>query len=102
MVAGQVLNVSVFHRLGRIGVFYGDRLGYQLPWYQCFPFSLLSHPQYVGTVMTIWGVFLALRFPHSDWSILPALETAYYAAGSYLEERGEPGSAGASEPVRSR
>jgi len=52
---------------------------------QEFPFSVLSHPQYVGTLLTIWGLFLAARFPHDDWYALPILETAYYAAGAWLE-----------------
>ncbi len=88
MVAGQILNLSVFYRLGRVGVFYGDRLGYEVPWCWEFPFSWLSHPQYVGTVLTIWGFFAATRFPHDDWSVLPALETIYYVSSTWLEERG--------------
>jgi hypothetical protein len=64
---------------------YGDRLGYEVPRCQAFPFSVLSHPQYVGTVMTIWGVFVVMRFPHDDWILLPALETVYYVVGTWLE-----------------
>ena len=37
MAAGQALNVSVFHRLGKIGVFYGNKLGYRIPWSRKFP-----------------------------------------------------------------
>jgi phosphatidyl-N-methylethanolamine N-methyltransferase len=85
IVAGQVLNWSVFYRLGTIGVFYGDRLGYQVPWCDGFPFSMLLHPQYVGSVLTIWGFFLGMRFPYDDWFVLPALETVYYAVGAHLE-----------------
>jgi hypothetical protein len=85
IVAGQVLNWSVFYRLGMIGVFYGDRLGYRVPWCQGFPFSVLMHPQYVGAVLTIWGFFLGMRFPHDDWLVLPVLETVYYAVGAHLE-----------------
>jgi hypothetical protein len=88
ILGGQTLNVSVFYRLGAVGVFYGDRLGYEVPWCRDFPFSVLSHPQYVGTVLSIWGFFLALRFPHDDWILLPALETMYYVVGTFLEERG--------------
>jgi hypothetical protein len=88
ILVGQTLNVAVFYRLGVVGVFYGDRLGYEVPWCRDFPFSVLSHPQYVGTVLSIWGFFLALRFPHDDWILLPALETVYYAVGTFLEERG--------------
>jgi Glycosyl transferases group 1 len=50
--------------------------------------SLLSHPQSVGAVMTIWGIFLAMRFPHADWSALPILETGYYVMGAVLEQGG--------------
>ncbi len=86
IVTGQVLNVSVFYRLGEAGVFYGNRFGYQIPWCNEFPFSLLKHPQYVGTLLSIWGFFLAMRFPHPDWCVLPMLETAYYSLGAYLEQ----------------
>ena len=86
VITGQVLNLSVFVRLGQVGVFYGTRFGCDVPWCRAFPFSILRHPQYVGTVPSIWGFFPAMRFPHEDWYILPALETFYYVAGSYLEQ----------------
>jgi phosphatidyl-N-methylethanolamine N-methyltransferase len=84
-VAGQVLVVSTFCRLGRTGVFFGDRLGYAVPQCRAFPFSLLAHPQYVGTLLTIWGGFMLVRFPHDDWWALPLLETVYYLGGMWLE-----------------
>jgi hypothetical protein len=86
IIVGQALNWSVFYRLGAVGVFYGDRLGHEVPWCREFPFSVLSHPQYVGAVVSIWGFFLLMRFPHDDWSVLPALETLYYVIGTSLEE----------------
>jgi methylene-fatty-acyl-phospholipid synthase len=86
IATGQFLNVSVFYRLGEIGVFYGNRFGYEIPWCNDFPFSILKHPQYVGTLLSIWGFFLAMRFPHPDWAALPALETVYYILGAYLEQ----------------
>jgi phosphatidyl-N-methylethanolamine N-methyltransferase len=89
IVAGQVLNLGVFYRLGRAGVFYGDRLGHRIPWCRTFPFSWFAHPQYVGTVLTIWGFFLIMRAPHDDWYLLPALETVYYVVGAILEEPGD-------------
>ena len=85
VVVGQILVTATFYRLGRTGVFFGDRFGYEVRHCREFPFSLLSHPQYVGTMLTIWGVFLALRFPHADWYVLPAVETVYYAAATWLE-----------------
>jgi methylene-fatty-acyl-phospholipid synthase len=82
---GQALNVGVFIRLGHAGVFYGSQFGRPVRWSHEFPFSVMAHPQYVGAVMTIWGVFLIFRFPNPDWFVLPALETAYYAIGARLE-----------------
>ena len=80
---GQILNVGVFMQLGKIGVFYGNRLGYQVPWCRSFPFSLIPHPQYVGATLSIWGFFMTTRFPYDDWFILPLLQTAQYPAGTY-------------------
>jgi methylene-fatty-acyl-phospholipid synthase len=85
VAAGQGLNVAVFHRLGKIGVFYGNKFGYRIPWSRKFPFSCLKHPQYLGALLSIWGFFLVMRFPHDDWYLIPALETAYYVLGAYLE-----------------
>jgi hypothetical protein len=82
---GQGLNFSVFYRLGTVGVFYGNRFGYQVPWNHKFPFSIVDHPQYVGALLSIWGFFLLMRFPHDDWYLLPVLETVYYFCGAYFE-----------------
>lgn len=86
IAGGQVLNIGVFWRLGKVGVFYGNKLGHQVPWVQGFPFSLVPHPQYVGTLMSIWGLFLAMRFPHPDWIILPFISTSYYLLAMRLEK----------------
>lgn len=86
IIAGQLLNFSVFYRLGKVGVFYGNKFGYRVPWCREFPFSFLAHPQYVGALFSIWGFFLAMGFPHDDWYLLPALQTIYYLAGAYFEQ----------------
>jgi hypothetical protein len=85
VTAGQALNISVFRRLGNFGVFYGNKFGYHVPWCREFPFSLLEHPQYVGALLSIWGFFVIMRFPHADWYMLPTLETIYYAVGARFE-----------------
>jgi hypothetical protein len=38
IAVGQVLNAAVFYRLGKIGGFYGNKLGYRVPWSHKFPF----------------------------------------------------------------
>ncbi len=82
---GQGLNVGVFRRLGTTGVFYGAAFGHVVPWQHGFPFSVLRHPQYVGTVMSIWGLFLLARAPAPDWYVLPVIETLYYAISARVE-----------------
>lgn len=85
IIGGQILNVAVFYRLGKVGVFYGNKLGHRVAWSRKFPFSCLAHPQYFGALLSIWGFFLFMRAPHADWYILPLLETLYYSAGAYWE-----------------
>ena len=83
--AGIFLNGIVFNRLGRTGVFYGAQIGYDVPWITGFPFSVMRHPQYLGALFCIWGLFVVMRFPHDDWFYLPLMETAFYAWGAYKE-----------------
>lgn len=53
----QTLNVSMYNAIGKKGVYYGEKLGSKVPWCTSFPFNVVSHPQYVGSVLSIWGVF---------------------------------------------
>lgn len=85
MGVGQTLNAWAFGRLGRVGVFYGNRFGRMLPRVEGFPFSVCAHPQYTGAVLTIWGVFLVMRYPHGDWYAVPAVETVLYAISARAE-----------------
>jgi methylene-fatty-acyl-phospholipid synthase len=86
IVVGQILNLTVFHRLGKVGVFYGSRFGYHIPWCTAFPFSLFRHPQYVGVLCSVWGLFLAVSFPRYGWFVLPSVESVYYVLGAWLEQ----------------
>lgn len=57
MVAyGQSLNLGIFSAIGHDGVYYGFKLGRKVPWVSCWPFDTVSHPQYVGSVLTVWGM----------------------------------------------
>lgn len=85
LLAGQALNFGVFWRLGKVGVFYGNRLGHQVPWVTGFPFSVVRHPQYVGTLISILGIFLIMRYPEPDWVVLPLIQTFYYLLAMRLE-----------------
>ena len=85
ILVGQTFTLTAFRQLGKIGVFYGNQFGHPVARSRAFPYSLMAHPQYVGAVISIWGLFLMLRFPHPDWYLLPLLESVYYAVGSKLE-----------------
>lgn len=101
-LAGQALVMIGFYRLGRVAVFFGDRLGYDAPWCSAFPFSVLPHPQYLGAVVSIWAFFAVMRYPHTDWYLIPVVETIYYVAGAALEERAQGASVrGVSSMTRS-
>ncbi|KAJ9519887.1 hypothetical protein QJQ45_014615 [Haematococcus lacustris] len=62
---GQALNVGIYKAIGKVGVYYGTRLGHTVPWVTGFPFSVVPHPQYVGSALSVWGVaaLLANQLP---------------------------------------
>ena len=33
----------------------GFKLGHTIPWVEGFPFNVVNHPQYVGSVLSVWG-----------------------------------------------
>jgi len=85
MAAGQALNVSVFHRLGKIGVFYGNKLGYRIPWSRKFPKASPVCWRIADDLGFLLSDALVMRFPYDDWYLLPVLETVYYGFGAYFE-----------------
>lgn len=46
-------------------MYYGVKFGHKIPWCHGFPFNTVSHPQYVGCVLSIWGV-VALLFVQTN------------------------------------
>lgn len=70
--AGQTLNIGIFRAIGHVGVYYGFKLGHKVPWVDGFPFNVVSHPQYVGAVLSVWGLVLALWQQRPDGTLLVA------------------------------
>ena len=70
----------MYKAIGKEGVYYGEKLGRKVPWCTSFPFSVVSHPQYVGSVLSIWGVLTLVQAqgPATIWTI------AYYWTGLYV------------------
>ena len=60
---GQILNAGIYKAVGKDGVYYGIKLGKKIPWCTGFPFNVVAHPQYVGSVLTAWAVFYILYTP---------------------------------------
>ena len=56
IAGGQTLNAGIYKAIGHVGVYYGFKLGHKVPWVDGFPFNVVQHPQYVGSVMSVWGV----------------------------------------------
>lgn len=44
----------------------------QVPWVEGFPFNVVSHPQYVGSVLSIWGLVVALWQQQPEGTVLVA------------------------------
>jgi methylene-fatty-acyl-phospholipid synthase len=85
---GQSLNVGIFQAIGHDGVYYGFKLGRKIPWVTGWPFDTVSHPQYVGSVLTIWG-FVALvwgQYPGTPLLLTAGYWTLVYAATAVHEQ----------------
>lgn len=79
----QTLNVSMYNAIGKKGVYYGEKLGSKVPWCTSLPFSVVSHPQYVGSVLSIWGVFALVyaQGPATLWTVATYWTGLYFVTG---------------------
>ena len=79
----QTLNVSMYNAIGKKGVYYGEKLGSKVPWCTSFPFNVVSHPQYVGSVLSIWGVFALVyaQGPATLWTVATYWTGLYFVTG---------------------
>mmetsp|Transcript_16035 Transcript_16035/g.28498 ORF Transcript_16035/g.28498 Transcript_16035/m.28498 type:complete len:282 (-) Transcript_16035:365-1210(-) len=88
LALGQLFNMAVYSQIGEAGVYYGCRLGQDVPWVYGFPFSTVPHPQYLGTVLSIFGLAVLLCTPAAvSLGIygMTGVMTIYYAFSSYVE-----------------
>ncbi|KAA8491773.1 Phosphatidyl-N-methylethanolamine N-methyltransferase [Porphyridium purpureum] len=92
LVVGQVLNVAIYMAIGKPGVYYGVRLGKPVPWCHGFPFNVVSHPQYVGSVLTVLGILTMLwdvARESANRAIIPWLAvfwTLLYVVTAFFED----------------
>lgn len=86
VAAGQTLNAGIYRAIGHPGVYYGFKLGHTIPWVTGFPFNVVRHPQYVGSVMSVVGaaVLLWSQAP-SGLGLLTAYWTSLYVITGWME-----------------
>jgi hypothetical protein len=84
LLVGQTLNYAIYAAIGYEGVYYGTRLGCSIPWHTGFPFSVwglkIPHPQYLGSILTVWAIVLAI---HHSPATNPILYLGYYSTTFY-------------------
>lgn len=89
LLAGQGLNIAIYRAIGKSGVYYGYRLGEEVPWVTGFPFSVMSHPQYSGVCLSVIGInaFVATS-THlaAGWFNLTAVQILLYVYMGLVED----------------
>ena len=85
---GQSLNAGIFRAIGHAGVYYGFKLGEEIPWVDGFPFNVVSHPQYVGSVMTVWaGAALLWTQAPIGLGLIASYWTGLYVITGFMESK---------------
>lgn len=92
-VLGQILNISIYTAIGHDGVYYGTKLGKTIPWCTTFPFTKvfglfrIAHPQYIGSVLSIWGLVTLVYMSVNPGIFTVALGwSVFYAITGVIEE----------------
>ena len=90
LFVGQALNLSVYWTIGAVGVYYGFKMGHQVPWATGFPFSLgIRHAQYTGACITFVAFLPLLCTPigiHNGLLGLYICVFLYYTWNGLFEE----------------
>lgn len=82
IIIGQILNFSVYYKLGTKGVYYGNKFGYSLPYIKSFPYNIgIKDPQYTGCILTICGLYPAIPAQYIIYA------SSLYHITIYIESR---------------
>ena len=91
LIVGQALNTGAMKAISVDGIYYGVRFGKKIPWCTSWPYGGLfsvPHPQYVGSVLTVWALVLGACLPvhyHSGALCLGAVWTIFYVFTGVME-----------------
>lgn len=83
IMVGQLLNLSVYYTLGPEGVYYGSLYNKNLPIISGWPFNVCRDPQYVGSVLTLYGIFLL--FPYFEIFAINMYAILWFITTAYIE-----------------
>lgn len=87
LAIGQALNVGIYRAIGEAGVYYGFKLGHTIPWHTGFPFNVVKHPQYVGSVATVLAfAVLVMNQAPSGLAVLALYWTLLYVVTGIWEQ----------------
>ena len=79
----------VYGQIGSDGVYYGFKLGREVPWCTAFPFTTFRHPQYVSATSLFLGLLLACGWRGGDSLVLFAGQVWLYTFTGFMEEMGD-------------
>lgn len=89
---GEALNMGIYNTIGKDGVYYGVKLGKEIPWVHGFPFNVCGHPQYVGCTLFLWAIsFPVLLVGPASLAIVPTGWTFCYLFSGIVESDGTKG-----------
>lgn len=83
IIIGQILNLTVYNKLGLEGVYYGGQFK-KLPMITSFPYNITPNPQYIGCMLTQYGVFLF--YPYREMLIISVYSMLWYILTSEIEK----------------
>ena len=78
ILKGQLLNLYCFYLLKEEGIFFGNQYNKKLPWITTFPYNVMQNPQYIGVIISIWGMWFNTTDPYTISMISSVL---YYIGG---------------------
>jgi len=86
IVGGQALNNYMYYKLGKDNIYYGKE--YKVPgisdeYFSGFPFNI-SHPQYIGCILSFIGVFFLTGFNNNNSMRKGVLYLTLFIIGFYL------------------
>jgi methylene-fatty-acyl-phospholipid synthase len=86
VVAGFILVIITFYRMGMRGMYFGDHFGFFFKEkINAFPFSHLDNPQYIGTTAFFLGC--ALYYHSAAGAIITALTYVLYMVLNVVESK---------------